>query len=153
EVSGAPRVRSAAVPLRRPFVFRHPERQAAVPRRPSLERVRIAHACREAPVLTTTDPVSRILIQRIEGLPRRTPVPPRLRPVRAADRTVTRRHRDCSTTEASPANGGAACGDGKTSSLMSVAVRDANTSAGEMGFAAAVAEFGMLLRDSEFKGS
>lgn len=44
--------------------------------------------------------------------------------------------------------------DAETSRLMSVAVRDRS---GELtpslGFAAAIAEFGMLLRDSEFKGA
>jgi hypothetical protein len=38
------------------------------------------------------------------------------------------------------------------SSLIEVPVVDNTTASPEMGFAAAVAEFGMLLRDSEFKG-
>ncbi len=38
------------------------------------------------------------------------------------------------------------------SSLIEVPVVDHTTASPEMGFAAAVAEFGMLLRDSEFKG-
>src|SRR6185436_4989017 len=42
--------------------------------------------------------------------------------------------------------------DGDTSALLSVAVADKTTESAEMGFAAAVAEFGLLLRDSEFKG-
>jgi Ca-activated chloride channel family protein len=43
--------------------------------------------------------------------------------------------------------------DGDVSSLMSVAVRTGSRTTAELGFASAVAEFGMLLRDSEFKGS
>ena len=43
--------------------------------------------------------------------------------------------------------------DGATSSLVSVAVPEKTTENPELGFAAAVAEFGMLLRDSEHKGS
>jgi hypothetical protein len=43
--------------------------------------------------------------------------------------------------------------DGDTSSLLSVAVTDKKIESAELGFAAAVAEFGMLLRDSEHKGS
>ncbi len=39
------------------------------------------------------------------------------------------------------------------SALMTVAVAGTTTASPEMGFAAAVAEFGMLLRDSPFKGS
>ncbi|HEU4694727.1 MAG TPA: VWA domain-containing protein [Vicinamibacterales bacterium] len=43
--------------------------------------------------------------------------------------------------------------DGDTSRLMSVAVRDGGTElTGNLGFASAVAEFGMLLRKSEYKG-
>jgi len=42
---------------------------------------------------------------------------------------------------------------GKESALMTVAVAGTTTPSPEMGFAAAVAEFGMLLRDSAFKGS
>jgi len=43
--------------------------------------------------------------------------------------------------------------DGTTSSLLSVAVPDKKTESPELGFAAAVAQFGMLLRDSEHRGS
>jgi Ca-activated chloride channel family protein len=43
--------------------------------------------------------------------------------------------------------------DGKKSALLTFAVPGTATPSGEMGFAAAVAEFGMLLRDSAFKGS
>jgi Ca-activated chloride channel family protein len=43
--------------------------------------------------------------------------------------------------------------DGATSSLLAVAVPEKTTDNPELGFAAAVAEFGMLLRDSEHKGS
>jgi len=43
--------------------------------------------------------------------------------------------------------------DEATSSLISVAVPDKTGMTPELGFAAAVAEFGLLLRDSEFKGS
>jgi Ca-activated chloride channel family protein len=43
--------------------------------------------------------------------------------------------------------------ESETSSLMTVAASDTSTESSELGFAAAVAEFGMLLRDSEFKGS
>ena len=43
--------------------------------------------------------------------------------------------------------------DGDTSTLMTVAVRNTTESTPELGFASAVAEFGMLLRDSEHKGS
>jgi Ca-activated chloride channel family protein len=43
--------------------------------------------------------------------------------------------------------------DGDTSSLLSVAVTDTEIESAELGFAAAVDEFGMLLRDSEHKGS
>ena len=42
---------------------------------------------------------------------------------------------------------------GKESALITVAVAGTTTASPEMGFAAAVAEFGMLLRDSPFKGS
>ena len=42
---------------------------------------------------------------------------------------------------------------GKGSALITVAVAGTTTASPEMGFAAAVAEFGMLLRDSAFKGS
>jgi Ca-activated chloride channel family protein len=42
--------------------------------------------------------------------------------------------------------------DGVSSSLMSVAVPSRSEITAPLGFAAAVAEFGMLLRDSEFKG-
>ncbi len=43
--------------------------------------------------------------------------------------------------------------DGDTSKLISVAVRDrVGELTPNLGFAAAVAEFGMLLRESEFKG-
>jgi Ca-activated chloride channel family protein len=42
--------------------------------------------------------------------------------------------------------------DGATSSLLSVTAEDKDTTSPEMGFAAAVVEFGLLLRDSEFKG-
>jgi Ca-activated chloride channel family protein len=43
--------------------------------------------------------------------------------------------------------------DGNESSLMSVAVANNTRMTPELGFAAAVTEFGMLLRDSEYKGS
>ena len=43
--------------------------------------------------------------------------------------------------------------DGHRSKLTTVAVRDATDTTPELGFASAVAEFGMLLRDSEHKGS
>jgi Ca-activated chloride channel family protein len=43
--------------------------------------------------------------------------------------------------------------DADTSSLLSVAVADRKTTSPALGFAAAVAQFGMLLRDSEHKGS
>jgi Ca-activated chloride channel homolog len=43
--------------------------------------------------------------------------------------------------------------DGDTSTLSTVAVKDTTSSTPELGFASAVAEFGMLLRDSEYKGS
>ena len=43
--------------------------------------------------------------------------------------------------------------DGDISTLMTTAVPDRTASLPELGFASAVAEFGMLLRDSEFKGS
>jgi Ca-activated chloride channel family protein len=43
--------------------------------------------------------------------------------------------------------------DGDTSSLKTVAVRNTTETTPELGFASAVAEFGMLLRDSEHKGS
>ena len=43
--------------------------------------------------------------------------------------------------------------DGQKSALMTFPVTTTATPSAEMGFAAAVAEFGMLLRDSEFKGS
>ena len=43
--------------------------------------------------------------------------------------------------------------DGVTSSLMTVAGPSRSDITPALGFAAAVAEFGMLLRDSEFKGS
>ena len=43
--------------------------------------------------------------------------------------------------------------DADTSALMTVAVGSGATPSAEIGFAAAVAEFGMLLRNSEFKGS
>jgi Ca-activated chloride channel family protein len=43
--------------------------------------------------------------------------------------------------------------DGERSALMTFAVARTTTPSSEMGFAAAVAEFGMLLRDSAFKGS
>jgi Ca-activated chloride channel family protein len=43
--------------------------------------------------------------------------------------------------------------DGDVSTLMTTAVPDRTAPLPELGFAAAVAEFGMLLRDSEFKGS
>ena len=43
--------------------------------------------------------------------------------------------------------------DGDVSSLVSVAVRNTNETSPELGFASAVAEFGMLLRDSEHKGA
>jgi Ca-activated chloride channel family protein len=43
--------------------------------------------------------------------------------------------------------------DGNEGSLMSVAVANNTRMTPELGFAAAVTEFGMLLRDSEYKGS
>jgi Ca-activated chloride channel family protein len=43
--------------------------------------------------------------------------------------------------------------DGDVSTLMTTPVADRTQSTPELGFAAAVAEFGMLLRDSEFKGA
>jgi Ca-activated chloride channel homolog len=43
--------------------------------------------------------------------------------------------------------------DGETSTRLSVAVRNGSTMSPQLGFAAAVAEFGMLLRDSEHKGN
>jgi Ca-activated chloride channel family protein len=43
--------------------------------------------------------------------------------------------------------------DGEKSALMTFAVRSTAAPSSELGFAAAVAEFGMLLRDSAFKGS
>jgi len=43
--------------------------------------------------------------------------------------------------------------DGDVSSLVNVAVRNASETSPELGFASAVAEFGMLLRDSEHKGA
>ncbi len=43
--------------------------------------------------------------------------------------------------------------DGNESSLMSVAGANNTRMTPELGFAAAVTEFGMLLRDSEYKGS
>jgi Ca-activated chloride channel homolog len=43
--------------------------------------------------------------------------------------------------------------DGNESSLMSMAVANNTRMTPELGFAAAVTEFGMLLRDSEYKGS
>jgi Ca-activated chloride channel homolog len=43
--------------------------------------------------------------------------------------------------------------DGQKSALMTIAVARTTLPSSEMGFAAAVAEFGMLLRDSAFKGS
>ena len=43
--------------------------------------------------------------------------------------------------------------DGNVSTLMAVAVPEQTPSRPELGFAAAVAEFGMLLRHSEFRGS
>jgi hypothetical protein len=43
--------------------------------------------------------------------------------------------------------------DGNESSLISVAVANNTRVTPELGFAAAVTEFGMLLRDSEYKGS
>ena len=43
--------------------------------------------------------------------------------------------------------------DGGTSTLLTTPVKNAATSTPELGFASAVAEFGMLLRDSEHKGS
>jgi Ca-activated chloride channel family protein len=43
--------------------------------------------------------------------------------------------------------------DGEKSALMTIAVAGTTTPSPEMGFAASVAEFGMLLRDSTFKGS
>jgi Ca-activated chloride channel family protein len=43
--------------------------------------------------------------------------------------------------------------DGDQSRLMEVPVANRVTISASLGFAAAVAEFGMLLRDSEFKGS
>ena len=43
--------------------------------------------------------------------------------------------------------------DGDVSRLMTTVVADRTTPLAALGFASAVAEFGMLLRDSEFKGS
>jgi Ca-activated chloride channel family protein len=43
--------------------------------------------------------------------------------------------------------------EGRTSKLTTVAVRNSTETTPELGFASAVAEFGMLLRDSEHKGS
>jgi Ca-activated chloride channel family protein len=43
--------------------------------------------------------------------------------------------------------------DGDTSTLAAVAVKNSTAPTSELGFASAVAEFGMLLRDSEHKGS
>jgi len=43
--------------------------------------------------------------------------------------------------------------EGRTSKLMTVAVTNANETTPELGFASAVAEFAMLLRDSEHKGT
>jgi hypothetical protein len=43
--------------------------------------------------------------------------------------------------------------DGATSSLLSVVVGNHPSTSPALGFAAAVAEFGMVLRDSEFKGA
>ena len=43
--------------------------------------------------------------------------------------------------------------DGDVSALLSVAVRNTSETSPELGFASAVAEFGMLLRDSEHKGA
>src|SRR5262245_5499328 len=43
--------------------------------------------------------------------------------------------------------------DGDTSTLLNVAVANTKTASAELGFAASVAQFGMLLRDSEHKGS
>src|SRR5262249_16921166 len=43
--------------------------------------------------------------------------------------------------------------DGDTSRLMDVPVPNRVEKSADLGFAAAVIEFGMLLRDSEFKGS
>jgi Ca-activated chloride channel family protein len=43
--------------------------------------------------------------------------------------------------------------DGDTSTLTTVPVKNATASTPELGFASAVAEFGMLLRDSEHKGT
>ena len=43
--------------------------------------------------------------------------------------------------------------DADTSALITVAVGSGVTPSAEIGFAAAVAEFGMLLRNSAFKGS
>jgi Ca-activated chloride channel homolog len=43
--------------------------------------------------------------------------------------------------------------EGRTSKLTTVAVRNTTETTPELGFASAVAEFGMLLRDSEHKGS
>jgi Ca-activated chloride channel family protein len=43
--------------------------------------------------------------------------------------------------------------DGDVSTLMTTVVADRTQSTPELGFAAAVVEFGMLLRDSEFKGA
>jgi Ca-activated chloride channel homolog len=43
--------------------------------------------------------------------------------------------------------------DGSASRLLEVPVRNRVARSADLGFAAAVAEFGMLLRDSEFKGS
>jgi Ca-activated chloride channel homolog len=42
--------------------------------------------------------------------------------------------------------------DGDTSALLTAVVNEKPAPSAELGFAAAVAEFGMLLRDSEFKG-
>jgi Ca-activated chloride channel family protein len=43
--------------------------------------------------------------------------------------------------------------DGDTSALTTVAVKNTTMTTPELGFASAVAEFGMLLRDSKHKGS
>jgi Ca-activated chloride channel family protein len=43
--------------------------------------------------------------------------------------------------------------DGNSSPLATVAVKNTTATTPELGFASAVAEFGMLLRDSEHKGS
>jgi Ca-activated chloride channel family protein len=43
--------------------------------------------------------------------------------------------------------------DDEKSALFSLAIADRLTSSRDLGFAAAVAEFGLALRDSEFKGS